>query len=281
MKNWISIIIMFLLVIPFEIVYSLNPQLYYKSIYVYSDSRDFQLIYSKLGDVMLLDSSIHYIKSIDSKNDLSSADILIYIANDLDLPTKRSLDIISEWFRQGGKLFLTLEPRSEAEAFKINRVLSALDAGFKVSYVGVERNISFTFRLFYEIKEYKFDSRLVGRKLEFSSSSEIIINTDHIGDNGNLVTLGGDDPVVICQYIPVYSDLFTWYYSKAMAIRMNVDELSRTDDVDLLLGELLSWGISPYLNPNYVSLVLTIVVGLSAIVGYTMVNIYEKFSKNV
>ncbi len=263
------------LILRTSFVYSLNPQIYYKSIYVYGDSDESKLVFNQLMDIMIIDSNVKLLDRVTSKNDISSADVIVFIPDE-NLPDSKELSLISEWFLLGGKLIITL-PSNDVDGLEVlNTLLEDLGSKIRYGYIPEPIPKSFRFELFGEVNEYLFDSRIQFKNYNVLQMSLLFVEGELSFGSGGVIYIGdANNPVIVGEYIPVYSDLFTWYYSKVLSLSFRFDQSGNSySDIQLLLEELLSWGVTPYLNPNVYSIGLTLFTGVLAVAAYVSVKLY-------
>lgn len=257
-------------------VYSLNPQIYYKNIYIVGSNVHVDRVIPILKDIMIIDSNVKRLDKVKFKNDLIDVDILIYIPNH-DGIGDRELQLISEWILLGGKLFLVFAPDSKDYMVDTNNLLSGIGSSIRYNYLGERRFLNLSFDIEGDISEYQFDPEIYNVELSIGIDSEMYVVKDDLtfGSGGLVYIWRGDTPWILMEYLAAYSDLFTWYYSKVIALAFSVDEVSRTEGFKLLFIELLSWGITPYLNPNIFSVGLAILTGVAAVAAYTSIKLFK------
>ncbi len=274
MKRAALAFIMILIVMPLK-AYALNPQIFYKSVYVYGSEEYVDPVMDILGEVMLLDSNVKLIDEIRSKNDLTGVDILIYVPQGNDIGS-REIQLVSEWILLGGKLLLVFAPDSKEEESNVNELMEAIGSSIRFKYFYSGHILTYRFEVFGEVNEYRFDPEIYNLELRISVSSLVYtVKDDYIMGSGGLVFIGDTKvPWILVEYLAAYSDLFTWYYSKIIGLSFSVDSISQDDDFKTLFIELLSLGITPYLNPNLYSISLTLLTGFLAVAAYASVKIY-------
>jgi len=257
-------------------VYSLNPQIFYKSVYVYGSDGYVDSIVSILNDIMLLDSNVKIIDGIKSKNDLTGVDILIYVPEGNNITTKET-QLISEWILLGGKLFMVFAPDSKESEENVNALMDSIGSSIRYKYFYSGHTLSYTFEVFGEVNEYKFDPDIFEIEMRISVSSLVYtVKDDFTMGSGGLVFIGDTKvPWILVEYLAAYSDLFTWYYSKIISLAFSVDGVNQDPVFKALFMELLSWGITPYLNPNLYSIGLTFLTGVLAVAAYASIKIYK------
>jgi len=276
MKNVTLVFVLMIILFGMPEVYPLNPQIFYKSIYVYGSDGYVDSIVSILNDIMLLDSNIKIIDGIKSKNDLTGVDILIYVPEGNNITTKET-QLISEWILLGGKLFMVFAPDSKESEENVNALMDSIGSSIRYKYLYSGHTLSYTFEVFGEVSEYKFDPDVFEIEMRISVSSLVYtVKDDFIMGSGGLVFIGDIEvPWILAEYLAAYSDLFTWYYSKIISLAFSVDGVNQDPVFKTLFIELLSWGITPYLNPNLYSIGLTFLTGVLAVAAYASIKIYK------
>ncbi len=274
MKKVALVFFMILMVMPLE-AYALNPQIFYKSVYVYGSDEYVDPVMDILDEVMLLDSNVKLIDEIRSKNDLTGVDILIYVPQGNDIGS-REIQLVSEWILLGGKLLLVFAPDSKEEEANVNELMEAIGSSIRFKYFYSGHILTYRFEVFGEVNEYRFDPDIYNLELRISVSSLVYtVKDDYLLGSGGLVFIGDTRvPWILVEYLAAYSDLFTWYYSKIIGLSFSVDSISQDDGFKTLFIELLSLGITPYLNPNLYSISLTLLTGVLAVAAYASVKIY-------
>ncbi len=274
MKKVALVFFMILMVMPLE-AYALNPQIFYKSVYVYGSDEYVDPVMDILDEVMLLDSNVKLIDEIRSKNDLTGVDILIYVPQGNDIGS-REIQLVSEWILLGGKLLLVFAPDSKEEEANVNELMEAIGSSIRFKYFYSGHILTYRFEVFGEVNEYRFDPDIYNLELRISVSSLVYtVKDDYLLGSGGLVFIGDTIvPWILVEYLAAYSDLFTWYYSKIIGLSFSVDSISQDDGFKTLFIELLSLGITPYLNPNLYSISLTLLTGVLAVAAYASVKIY-------
>lgn len=257
-------------------VYPINPQIFYKSVYVYGSTKYLDSIVSILDDIMIIDSNIKAIDEIESKNDLTGADILIYIPDENDIDS-REVQLVSEWILSGGKLLMVFAPNSEDNINNLNSFLGSIGSSIRYKYLYNSDLQYHGFKIFGEVSEYNFDPEIYDTVIELKLNSLIYtVRDDFEMGSGGVVFIGDTkSPWILVEYLAVYSDLFTWYYSKIICLSFPVDEISNDQAFRTLFTELLSWGITPYLKPNLYSMGLTLLTGITAVAAYSSIKIYK------
>ncbi len=269
-------IILMIITLGIPKVYPLNPQIFYKSVYVYGSDGYVDSIISILDDIMLLDSNIKIIDGIKSKNDLTGVDILIYIPDNNDISSKE-VQLVSEWILLGGKLLMVFAPNSKEAEDNLNSFMGSIGSSIRYKYFYSGHTQSYRFEVFGEVSEYRFDPDIYDIEMRISVSSLVYtVRDDFVMGSGGLVFVGDTKvPWILVEYLAAYSDLFTWYYSKIIGLSFSADGVSQDPVFKMLFIELLSWGITPYLNPNLYSISLTLLTGILAVAAYASIKIYK------
>lgn len=221
--------------------YGVNPQVFYKNFLLLDVDPRFEEL---LRSAMLIETNVKSVSGGLDRQTLMGVDILILGSGD-DVDT----DLLIEWFNTGGKGLVILGPQG------MDRVLRALGSSLRVY-----RSEPVMDRLVFtppEIPDYEFDEGVVGLELNVSRMMEISILG--LGREVYILEYSSGGAAIAVEYVPVYSDLFTWYYSKVMALGFGIPESGYADDLYL---ELLSWLVSIHLQPNPLSLGLTLLLGL-------------------
>ena len=276
MKFHHFLVILAIILFSFPNVYSVNPQIYYKSIYLIGSNVYVDNLITILKDIMIIDSNVKKFERIKSKNDLIGVDIIIYVP-DHNRIDDRELQLISEWILLGGKLLMVFAPNSTDYISNTNQLLSSVGSSIRYKSVDVDQALNLTFNIDGIVNEYQFDPGIYSVRLSIDINSEIYVIKDDVklGSGGFIYILGQESPWILMEYLEAYSDLFTWYYSKVITLAFSADEVRRTEEFKLLFIELLSWGITPYLNPNIFSVGLTILTGVAAVAAYTSVKLLK------
>lgn len=237
----LSILLSLLMLISPLQVYGVNPQLFYKNILLVDVDPGFEKL---LSGAMLIETNVKSLSGGLDRQMLMGVDVLILGSGDDVDP-----DLLIEWFNTGGKGLVILGPGG------MDRVLRALGSSLRVYASGPEwETLVFSPP---DVPDYEFDDSVVGHVFNVSRRMEISILD--IGREVYTLEYSSGGTAVAVEYIPVYSDIFTWYYSKIMALGFGSVGPGPAEDLYL---ELLSWLVSVHLQPNPISLGLTVFIGI-------------------
>ncbi len=241
MYRHLSLLLVVLTLLSPQQVYGVNPQLFYKNFLLVDVDPGFEEL---LREVMIIESNVKTLSGRMDRQMLMAVDILVLGSGD-----GVDTDLLIEWFNTGGKGLVILGSEG------MDRVLRALGSSLRVYSSGPTwESIVFSPP---EIPDYEFDETVVG--LVFNVSRRMEISILEIGREVYTLEYSSGGVAVAVEYIPVYSDIFTWYYSKVMALGFGSVESGPAEDLYL---ELLSWLVSIHLQPNPLSLGLTVFIGI-------------------
>jgi len=237
--------------------YTLNPQVFYKDILIVGGED----IKKYLESIMIIEPNIEVLTGELTRNYVNEFDVLI-LASDAAIDP----DIVYEWFNVGGKVVII---SSYGES--INRVLARLGAGIRVG-VGTGDLESLFFNP-PRLPDYVFEREYIGYRFPIKIDTRISIASE--SSNQYLLYSDEGSLVLAVEYIPVYSDLFTLYHSKVIALSTNIDSIP--EEITL---EILSWGVTVYLTPNNFSVALSLSLVLTMLSVYIGIWIFSGKSLN-